>query len=42
MRKKLFVDYLLSGETAKDEESPGGLTRDDLEETRKKARGNGR
>ncbi|MCC5015976.1 MULTISPECIES: hypothetical protein [unclassified Legionella] len=34
--QKLFVDYLLSGETAKDEESPGGLTRDDLEAMRKK------
>lgn len=34
--QKLFVDYLLSGETAKDEESPGGLTREDLENMRKK------
>ena len=32
--QKLFVDYLLSGEDAKDAESPGGMTRDDLEQQR--------
>ncbi len=32
--QKLFVDYLLSGETVKPESSPGGLTRDELETTR--------
>ncbi len=34
--QKLFVDYLLSGEDAKDAESPGGMTRDDLEQQRLK------
>lgn len=33
--QKLFVDYLLSGETGKSEESPGSLTREDLEKERK-------
>ncbi len=32
--QKLFIDYLMSGETAKPEESPGGLTREDLEKER--------
>ncbi|MDI9818896.1 MULTISPECIES: hypothetical protein [unclassified Legionella] len=32
--QKLFVDYLLSGETGKGEDSPGGLTREDLEKER--------
>src|ERR1700733_6213863 len=34
--QKLFVDYLLSGESEKDEESPGGMAREDLEEERNK------
>jgi hypothetical protein len=29
--QKLFIDYLLSGEAGKDEESPGATTREDLE-----------
>lgn len=29
--QKLFVDYLLSGEDAKDKDAPGGMTREDLE-----------
>lgn len=29
--QKLFIDYLLSGEAGKDEESPGETTREDLE-----------
>lgn len=33
--QKLFVDYLLSGETVKSEESPGNVTREYLEEARK-------
>ncbi|KTD17173.1 hypothetical protein [Legionella jordanis] len=32
--QKLFIDYLLSGETSKGEDSPGGFTRDDLEKER--------
>ncbi|CEK10625.1 hypothetical protein [Legionella hackeliae] len=32
--QKLFVDYLLSGESNKTEDSPGGYTRDDLEKER--------
>ncbi len=32
--QKLFVDYLLSGESGKPEESPGANTRDDLEQQR--------
>ncbi|KTC69372.1 hypothetical protein Lbir_2111 [Legionella birminghamensis] len=32
--QKLFIDYLLSGETGKVEEAPGGNTRDDLEAER--------
>lgn len=32
--QKLFIDYLLSGETSKPEESPGGFTREDLEKER--------
>lgn len=32
--QKLYVDYLLSGETVKPESSPGGLTREELETTR--------
>ncbi|KTC86718.1 hypothetical protein [Legionella brunensis] len=32
--QKLFIDYLLSGETTKSEESPGGGTREDLENER--------
>ena len=33
--QKLFIDYLLSGEGSKPEESPGAATREDLEEARK-------
>lgn len=33
--QKLFIDYLLSGETSKEDASPGGATREDLEEQRK-------
>ena len=29
--QKLFIDYLLSGETGKEDTSPGGATREDLE-----------
>ncbi len=32
--QKLLIDYLLSGETAKSEEAPGGQTRDNLESER--------
>ncbi|MCE3043821.1 hypothetical protein [Legionella sp. 16cNR16C] len=32
--QKLFIDYLLSGETGKVEEAPGGATREDLEAER--------
>ena len=32
--QKLFVDYLLSGESSKDPESPGMVTREDLEQER--------
>ncbi|KTD23090.1 Uncharacterised protein [Legionella lansingensis] len=32
--QKLFIDYLLSGETSKSEDSPGGFTREDLEKER--------
>lgn len=32
--QKLFIDYLLSGETGKSEESPGGFTREELENER--------
>lgn len=32
--QKLYVDYLLSGETVKPESSPGGLTREELETNR--------
>jgi hypothetical protein len=32
--QKLFIDYLMSGETAKGEDSPGALTREDLEKDR--------
>lgn len=32
--QKLFVDYLLSGESGKSEDSPGANTRDDLEQQR--------
>lgn len=34
--QKLFIDYLLSGESAKGEETQGALTRQNLEEERKK------
>lgn len=34
--QKLFIDYLISGESGKSEESPGGTTREDLEIERKK------
>lgn len=34
--QKLFVDYLLSGETTREASSPGGGTREDLEALRKK------
>lgn len=34
--QKLFIDYLLSGENAKPEESPGANIRDDLEQERLK------
>lgn len=34
--QKLFIDYLLSGETSKDEEAQGAYTRESLEEERKK------
>lgn len=34
--QKLFVDYLLSGESGKEAGSPGGNTREDLESERKK------
>jgi hypothetical protein len=33
--QKLFIDYLLSGETSKGEDAQGALTRDSLEEERK-------
>lgn len=33
--QKLFIDYLLSGETGKEDASPGGATREDLEIERK-------
>lgn len=33
--QKLFIDYLLSGETGKEDTSPGGGTREDLEVERK-------
>ena len=32
--QKLFVDYLLSGEDAKDKESPGAMAREDVEQQR--------
>ncbi|WP_028388788.1 hypothetical protein [Legionella fairfieldensis] len=32
--QKLFIDYLLSGENGKGEDSPGGLAREDLEKER--------
>lgn len=32
--QKLFVDYLLSGESSRDENAPGALTREDLEAER--------
>ncbi|KTD04207.1 hypothetical protein Lgee_0237 [Legionella geestiana] len=32
--QKLFVDYLLSGESSRDESAPGALTREDLEAER--------
>lgn len=32
--QKLFVDYLLSGESSKSADSPGGYTREDLEKER--------
>jgi hypothetical protein len=32
--QKLFIDYLLSGESGKPSDSPGAMTRDDLEEQR--------
>ncbi len=34
--QKLFVDYLLSGESGKDEDTPGGGTREELEQKRLK------
>ncbi len=34
--QKLFIDYLLSGEGGKSDESPGGTTREDLENERTK------
>lgn len=34
--QKLFIDYLLSGESAKNEEAQGALTRESLENERKK------
>ena len=34
--QKLFIDYLLSGESGKDETSPGALTRESLESERQK------
>src|SRR5690606_37160436 len=33
--QKLFIDYLLSGESGKDEEAQGALTRDAIENERK-------
>ncbi|MBA3535499.1 MAG: hypothetical protein H0T84_02645 [Tatlockia sp.] len=33
--QKLFVDYLMSGESSKPEDSPGGFTREDIEKERK-------
>lgn len=39
--QKLFVDYMLSGESSKDAESPGAGTRESLEEERKKLIGLG-
>lgn len=32
--QKMFIDYLMSGETTKPEEAPGGITREDLEKER--------
>ncbi|MDP3268950.1 MAG: hypothetical protein Q8M40_07865 [Legionella sp.] len=34
--QKMFIDYLLSGESSKDQDSQGALTRESLEEERKK------
>ena len=34
--QKLFIDYLLSGEDAKEKEAPGAMTREDLEQQRLK------
>lgn len=34
--QKIFIDYLMSGETSKSEDSPGALTREDLESERKR------
>ena len=34
--QKLFVDYLLSGEDAKDKDAPGAMTREDIERERVK------
>jgi len=33
--QKLFIDYLVSGESGKSEEAPGGMTREDIENQRK-------
>ncbi|MBA2711814.1 MAG: hypothetical protein H0U57_14645 [Tatlockia sp.] len=33
--QKLFVDYLISGESGKPEDSPGGFTREDIEKERR-------
>lgn len=33
--QKMFIDYLMSGESSKPEEAPGGNTREDLESERK-------
>lgn len=34
--QKIFIDYLLSGESGKDRDSPGGSVREDLEKERQK------
>lgn len=39
--QKIFIDYLMSGESGKPEGAPGGLTREDLENERKSLVGMG-
>lgn len=39
--QKIFIDYLMSGESGKPEEAPGGLTREDLENERRSLVGMG-